>query len=157
MKNSQVFKFIVSLIIPLAIGSIAGLFTSSGTSGWLDTINSPSFRPPNWIFGPVWTGLYLLMGFSLFLVWNQKASKQRNTAIILFFVQLSLNFFWSFIFFYFYMIGVAFIEIVLLWIGIITMIALFYKIKPMAAYINIPYLLWVTFATTLNGAYYFLN
>jgi tryptophan-rich sensory protein len=157
MNKSQIFKLIVSLALPLVIGAIAGIYTSTGTSGWLDTINSPSFRPPDWLFGPVWTLLYLLMGFSLFLIWKQKVSKQRNLAITIFFVQLALNFFWSFIFFYFFMIGIAFIEIILLWISIVTMIALFYKIKPMAAYVNIPYLLWVTFATILNGAYFFLN
>ena len=157
MKKSKFFKLIVSLALPLAIGSIAGIYTSAGTSGWLDTLNSPSFRPPNWLFGPVWTVLYLLMGFSLFLIWEHKESKQRNMAITVFFVQLTFNFFWSFIFFYFYMIGYALIEIILLWISIVTMITLFYKIKPMAAYINIPYLLWVTFATILNGGFYFLN
>lgn len=157
MKKSQIFKLIVSLALPLATGSIAGFFTAAGTSGWLDTLNSPSFRPPNWIFGPVWTVLYLVMGFSLFLIWKQESSKQRNLAITIFFVQLALNFIWSFIFFYFHMIGIALIEIILLWISIVTMIVLFYKIKPMAAYINIPYLLWVTFATLLNASYYFLN
>ena len=157
MKKSQILKLIVSLALPLATGSIAGFFTAAGTSGWLHTLNSPSFRPPNWIFGPVWTVLYLVMGFSLFLIWKQKASKQRNLAITIFFVQLALNFLWSFIFFYFHMIGTALIEIILLWISIVTMIVLFYKIKSMAAYINIPYLLWVTFATLLNASYYFLN
>lgn len=157
MKKSQIFKLIISLAFPVAIGSIAGFFTAAGTSGWLDSINSPSFRPPNWIFGPVWTVLYLIMGFSLFLIWKQEASKQRNQAVTIFLVQLTLNFFWSFIFFYFHMIGAALIEIILLWISIVTMIVLFYKIKPMAAYINIPYLLWVTFATLLNASYYFLN
>jgi len=157
MKKLQIIKLIVSLAFPVAIGSIAGFFTAAGTSGWLDTLNSPSFRSPNWIFGPVWTVLYLVMGFSLFLIWNEKASKQRNQALTIFLVQLTLNFFWSFIFFSFHMIGVALIEIILLWASIITMIVLFYKIKTLAAYINIPYLLWVTFATVLNGSYYFLN
>lgn len=97
------------------------------------------------------------MGYSLYLVWKQTASKLRNIAIIVFSLQLSLNFFWSFIFFYFHRIGFALIEIIMLWIGIVTMIIFFHKIKPMGAYINIPYLLWVTFATILNAAYYFLN
>lgn len=97
------------------------------------------------------------MGISLFLIWKQDASEQRNMAIVVFLIQLILNFAWSFIFFYFNMIGFALVEIVLLWISIVTMMFLFYKIKPAAAYINIPYLLWVSFATVLNASYYVLN
>jgi tryptophan-rich sensory protein len=97
------------------------------------------------------------MGISLFLIWKQKPGKERNKAIFIFLTQLSLNFGWSFIFFYFNRIGFALIEIVLLWTSIVIMIASFYKIKPIAAYINIPYLLWVTFATILNASYYLLN
>jgi tryptophan-rich sensory protein len=97
------------------------------------------------------------MGISLFLIWKQSASKERNLAIFVFLLQQALNFGWSFIFFYFNMIGFSLIEIILLWISIIIMLVLFYKIKPMAAYINIPYLIWVTFATILNASYYLLN
>jgi tryptophan-rich sensory protein len=101
--------------------------------------------------------IYILLGISLFLIWKQHSSKERNLAILIFLLQLILNFSWSFIFFYFNMIGLALIEIILLWINIIIMLILFYKIKPIAAYINIPYLLWVAFATLLNASYYFLN
>jgi translocator protein len=157
MNKSQIFKLIASLTLPLGLGTIAGLFTAEAIPGWYETLNRPSFNPPNWLFGPVWTTLYLLMGISLFLIWKQSVSKERNTSILVFTLQLLLNFGWSFIFFYFNMIGFAFIEIILLWISIVIMLVLFYKIKPMASYINIPYLLWVTFATVLNGSYYFLN
>ena len=157
MNKSQIFKLIASIILPLALGAIAGMFTSQSVPEWYATLNRPSFNPPNWIFGPVWTTLYMLMGISLFLIWKQDASKERNLAILVFLLQLLLNFGWSFIFFYFNMIGFALIEIILLWISIVIMLVLFYKIKPMASYINIPYLLWVTFATVLNGSYYFLN
>jgi len=91
------------------------------------------------------------------MIWKQDTSKERNLAILVFMLQLLFNFGWSFIFFYFNMIGLALIEIILLWISIVIMLVLFYKIKPIASYINIPYLLWVTFATVLNGSYYFLN
>jgi len=120
-------------------------------------LNRPPFNPPNWLFGPVWTTLYILLGISLFLIWKQSASKERNLAIFVFLLQQALNFGWSFIFFYYNMIGFALIEIILLWISIIIMLVLFYKIKPMAAYINIPFLIWVTFATILNASYYLLN
>lgn len=157
MKKSEIIKLIVSLILPLGLGSIAGMFTAGAVPEWYASLNRPSFNPPNWLFGPVWTILYIIMGISLFLIWKQSKSKERNLAIFVFCLQQALNFAWSFIFFYFNMIGFALIEIILLWICIVIMIILFYKIKPIAAYINIPYLLWVTFATILNAAYYILN
>lgn len=157
MKKNQILKLLTSLVLPLGLGSIAGLFTAKAVPEWFAALNRPSFSPPNWLFGPVWTTLYILLGISLFLIWKQSPGKERNLAIFVFLLQMVLNFAWSFIFFYFNMIGFALIEIILLWISIVIMIVLFYKIKPMAAYINIPYLLWVTFATILNAGYYFLN
>lgn len=157
MSKLQIIKLIVSIIVPLGLGSIAGIFTAQSVPEWYATLNRPSFNPPNWIFGPVWTMLYILMGISLFLIWKLEISKERNLAILVFMFQLFLNFGWSFIFFYFNMIGLALIDIILLWIFIVIMLVLFYKIKPIAAYINIPYLLWVSFATVLNGSYYILN
>ena len=157
MNKSQILKLIVSLLLPLGLGALASLFTSEAVPEWYETLNRPSFNPPNWLFGPVWTILYILMGISLFLIWKQSANKERNLAIVVFLLQLALNFAWSFIFFSFNMIGFALIEIILLWISIIVMLVLFYRIKPMAAYINIPYLIWVTFATILNASFYLLN
>jgi len=157
MNKSQIFKLLASLALPLVLGAIAGLFTAEAVPEWYETLNRPPFNPPNWLFGPVWTTLYILLGISLFLIWKQSASKERNLAIFVFLLQQALNFGWSFIFFYYNMIGFALIEIILLWISIIIMLVLFYKIKPMAAYINIPYLIWVTFATILNASYYLLN
>ena len=157
MKSALRLKFLISIILPLSVGAIAGIATAQSIPEWYATLNRPPFNPPNWIFGPVWTTLYILMGISLFLIWKQDVSKKRNVAILIFLLQLFLNFVWSFIFFYFKMIGFALIEIILLWITIIIMLVLFYKIKPVASYINILYLLWVTFATVLNASYYFLN
>lgn len=157
MSKTQILKLLVSIILPLSLGAIAGMFTSQSVPEWYATLNRPSFNPPDWIFGPVWTALYVLMGISLFLVWKQDVSKERNLAILIFLFQLLLNFAWSFIFFYFNMIGLALVEIILLWISIAVMLILFYKIKPIASYINIPYLLWVTFASVLTASYYLLN
>lgn len=157
MTKSQFMKLIVALILPLSIGAFAGMFTSEAIPGWYATLNRPSFNPPNWLFGPVWTTLYLLMGISFYLIWKQKKSKERNFAMLVFLIQLALNFAWSFIFFYFNKIGFAFAEIILLWLSIVLMIIRFYKIKPITAYINIPYLLWVSFASMLNLSYYLLN
>jgi tryptophan-rich sensory protein len=157
MTRSQFLKLFLSVVLPVGIGGIAGLFTAEAVPGWYSTLNQPSFNPPNWIFGPVWTTLYLLMGISLFLVWKENYSHERNIAIVVFLIQLTLNFAWSLIFFHFKMIGLALVEIILLWISILSMLFIFYRIKPVAAYINIPYLLWVAFATMLNASYYILN
>ena len=157
MKISNITKLTVSLFIPLAVGAVAGMFTSQAVPEWYASLNRPSFSSPNWVFGPVWTSLYILLGTSFFLIWKEKASQKRDQAILIFSVQMLLNFGWSFLFFYFHLIGIALIEIILLWISIASMLFLFHKIKPLAAYLNIPYLLWVSFASVLNAGYYFLN
>lgn len=157
MSKKNIAKLIISIALPLVLGSVAGMFTSQSVPDWYAALNKPAFNPPDWIFGPVWTLLYLLMGVSFFLVWKQEKDKLRNLAILIYSVQLLLNFAWSFIFFYFKLIGLALVEIVLLWCAIILMMVLFKKVKPIAAYINIPYLLWVSFAAILNAAYYILN
>jgi|ERR1035438_1326689 tryptophan-rich sensory protein len=157
MKSSKIIKLGLSVLLPLGLGAIAGMFTVRAIPGWYASLNKPSFNPPNWIFGPVWTTLYVLMGSSLFLIWKLESSKERDLALFVFLIQLVLNLAWSFVFFYFKMVGFALIEIVVLWITILIMLYLFYKIKPIAAYLNFPYFLWVSFATVLNAGYYFLN
>ena len=98
MRNSA--KLVISLLLPLAIGLTSSLFTVTGTGSWYQTIEKPGWNPPSWLFGPVWTSLYLMMGFALYLVWKSDINPRlKKTAILLFAVQLVLNFFWSFIFF----------------------------------------------------------
>jgi tryptophan-rich sensory protein len=157
MNTAQIIKLVASLILTLGVGAIAGIFTSSAVTGWYATLHKPSFNPPDWLFGPVWTVLYIIMGISLFMIWKIEPSKERNIALWVFMIQLIVNFCWSFIFFHFKLIGPALIDIIVLWISIVVMLVMFYMIKPLAAYLNIPYLLWVSFASILNGAYYFLN
>jgi benzodiazapine receptor len=157
MKTLNIGKLVISIILPLSAGAIAGMFTARAIPEWYTSLNQPSFNPPDWIFGPVWTTLYIIMGISFFLIWKLAAGKERNQAIGIFLLQLLLNFGWSFFFFYFNMIGLALIEIILLWSTIIFMLVRFYKLRPLAAYLNIPYLFWVTFAMVLNAAYYWLN
>jgi tryptophan-rich sensory protein len=139
------------------IGSISGLANVGNITGWFATINKPSFNPPNYLFGPVWTMLYILMGISLYLILQSPKTDARNTALIIFAFQMALNFSWSFLFFYFKWPGIAFIEIIIMWIAIIMMIMTFYQIKPLAAYLQVPYFLWVSFASVLNGAIWYLN
>ena len=157
MNTTQIIKLLVSLLLTLGFGTFSGIFTASAIPDWYASLNKPSFNPPNWVFGPVWTVLYILLGITFFQIWNLEPSQERNLAITVFLIQLLFNFCWSFIFFYFRMIGLALIDIIILWCSIIIMLLLIYKIKPLAAYLNIPYLIWVTFALALNLAYYLLN
>lgn len=152
-----VFKFIISLAIPLAVGAIAGAFTSSSVQGWFTTINKPSFNPPNWIFAPVWTTLYVLMGIAFFLIWKSNDGIHKRTAIIFYSVQLLLNFLWSFIFFYAQQPGWAVVDIIALWLMILMTIIFFAKISKPAAWLLLPYICWVSFATALNFAIWKLN
>lgn len=157
MKKEHVIKLILSLLLTVGIGSLGGLFTAPEIGGWYTTIQKPSFQPPNWLFGPVWTLLYILMGISLYLVWKQPSSELRNKALTIFFIQFILNFFWSVIFFNQHQIGWALIEIGVMWVCILLTIIQFKKIKPAAAWLLVPYILWVSFATVLNAAIWKLN
>lgn len=156
MKNF--LKLILAILICELVGVVGGFFTVSSIPGWYAGLNKPFFSPPNWIFGPVWTLLYFLMGVSLFLIWKKGFKKKENKfALKIFGSQLILNLFWSIIFFNLKMPELAFIEVVFLWILIAKTIQAFYKISRTAALILIPYLLWVSFASILNLAIALLN
>jgi len=155
---NQNMKLIKSLALTLMVGGVASFFTSSGVNGWYAVANKPSFNPPNWLFAPVWTVLYILMGIALYLVWKNETDKAvKQTALIIFAVQLGLNFFWSFIFFYAQQPGWAFIEIMAMWIAILLTILWFGKISTVAAWLLVPYISWVSFATVLNFYIWKLN
>jgi tryptophan-rich sensory protein len=134
------------------------LFTFSSIPTWYASLDKPFFNPPNWIFSPVWTLLYFLMGISLYLIllngWQDREAKR---GIILFFAQLLLNVAWSFVFFFLHNPAIAFIIIILLWIMIFLSIFQFLKINKLASYLLIPYLLWVSFASILNFSIWQLN
>ena len=159
MKINNPIKFIISVLIPVGIGAISGLFTASNVKTWFVTVAKPSFNPPGWLFAPVWTTLYIMMGIAFFLVWKnetiQKSIKQK--AIILFAIQMVLNFLWSFIFFQQHEIGWALVDIILLWIFILLTIFSFAPISKTAAWLLVPYISWVSFATILNFAIWQLN
>lgn len=151
-------KLFISVVLCLAIGGISGYLTSNEITTWYVTLNKPSFNPPNWIFGPVWSTLYFLMGISFWLVWKSNANTTiKNKAITFFIIQLILNFFWSIIFFSLHQLGFALVEIILLWIFILLSIISFYPISKIAAYLLLPYLFWVSFASILNLAIWKLN
>jgi len=156
MNNT--LKLIISIAIPLAVGGISGFFTTGGVDGWFATVEKPSFNPPNWLFAPVWTTLYIIMGIGFYLIWKQPAdTPYRRPAMIIYVLQLVLNFFWSIIFFKLEQPGFAFAEIILLWFFILLMIIYFIKVKPIAGYLQIPYLCWVSFASVLNYTIWQLN
>ena len=158
MTRSNILKLIVSILLPLGVGWVGGIFTQNSIAdGWYGSLNQPSFNPPNEVFGPVWTVLYILMGISLYMVWKQVPGNRRENALGIFALQLLLNFLWTLFFFYFKDIEIALLDIIALWISIVIMIVMFIRVKPLAGWLNIPYLLWVTFATALNVAYYVLN
>lgn len=151
-------KLFISILIPLLVGGISGFFTASGVEGWYAAANKPWFNPPNWIFAPVWTTLYILMGIAFYLVWKSDAAYPvKQTAIVLFTVQLTLNFFWSLIFFKLQQPGWAFVEVLALWLTILLTIFAFGKISSAAAWLMVPYISWVSFASVLNYAIWKLN
>ncbi|HMQ80823.1 MAG TPA: tryptophan-rich sensory protein [Ignavibacteria bacterium] len=151
-------KLIFSIIICQLAGVIGSFFTVSNITSWYIDLNKPLLNPPNWVFGPVWITLYFLMGIALFLVWNKGLQSRFNrNAIILFMVQLLLNSLWSIVFFGLHQLLFSIFVIVLLWLLIFINIVQFGRISKTAAYLLIPYILWVSFASYLNIAIYILN
>jgi translocator protein len=155
---NNIVKLIIAITIPLAIGAISGFFTVTGVESWYQTINKPSWNPPGWIFAPVWTTLYVMMGIALYFVWKSDSSEVlKKTAISLFAVQLVLNFFWSFIFFNQQQPGWALVEIIAMWVFILLTIFAFAQVSKPAAWLLVPYISWVSFATILNYTIWQLN
>ncbi|BAV09470.1 TspO and MBR related proteins [Filimonas lacunae] len=150
-------KLVLSILLPILVGSLASIPTSRNVRNWYVTINKPGFNPPNWLFAPVWTTLYVIMGISLYCIWKLPASVTRNNALKLFMAQLALNFLWSFLFFEFHLIAWALVDIILLLLFIILCIAGFSRISRVSAWLLVPYLAWVSFATALNYTIYKLN
>jgi len=157
MKLNNFSKLVVSIIIPLSAGLVGSIFTVSSISGWYSHLVKPSFNPPNWIFGPVWTTLYFMMGIALFLVWRGVWDKNKKKAVTIFSIQLFLNLIWSILFFGLHNPFLGLIDIVLLWISILWTVLSFHKISKAAALLLLPYLLWVSFASVLNYSVWMLN
>jgi benzodiazapine receptor len=157
MKARSILTLVICLLIPLVLGAIAGNATSRNIADWYVHLNKPSFTPPNGVFAPVWTALYALMGISSFLIWKQPHSEYRRIALILYAVQLMLNFFWSFLFFYFRLTGAALVEILVLLTTVIFWVYATYKVHRVAALLQIPYILWLLSASVLNAAIVYLN
>ena len=151
-------KLLFSLLITQAAGWVGSIFTMPQIDTWYATLNKPSFNPPSWVFGPVWTILFLLMGVSLYLIWTGTwHHKLKEEALMIFIAQLILNVFWSIAFFGFQNLALAFLEILILWTSILFTILFFYRLNKTAAYLLVPYIVWVSFAAVLNFAIWYLN
>lgn len=179
MRVNNFFKLIIAVGISEFAGIIGSFFTisaipthsTSSGQAWYAGLVKPALNPPSWIFGPVWTTLYALMGIAAFLIWREyskltlseveglvpQRKRQIKVALGAFGIQLFLNAVWSIIFFGFQNPGWALVNIVLLWLVIVWTIVVFYKISKPAAYLLVPYLLWVSFASYLNYAIWFFN
>jgi tryptophan-rich sensory protein len=147
---NKFIKLFVIVLICEGAGILGSIFTFSAIPTWYAGLNKPIFSPPNFVFGPVWTALYFLMGLSLFLVLEKKLKKEKQKLIFFFGVQLVLNFTWSLIFFGLKDPGLAFINIAMLWASIVLLIYEFWRFSKPAALLLLPYLFWVSFASLLN-------
>lgn len=157
-SSANIITFLICLAIPLLIGFIGSQFTMESVKTWYLTINRPSFNPPNWVFAPVWTTLYVLIGIASFRVWQRrKTAEWFHWAVIIYFVQLIFNLMWSFIFFELHQIGFALVEIILLLLLIVINAFIFYRFDKLAAWLFLPYFLWVSFATYLTYSIFILN
>jgi len=155
-KIKNIKKLIFSILICQLAGIIGSIFTASSISDWYIYLNKPSFNPPSFVFAPVWTLIYILMGIAVYLIWT--SDKRRSILpLVIFDIQLILNVLWSILFFGFRNPFIAFIDIILLWIFIILAIWQFAKVEKKAAYLLIPYILWVSFAVVLNYWIWQLN
>jgi tryptophan-rich sensory protein len=159
VKAIQVFKFIVALAACFGASGLGAIFmTQDSITNWYAQLQKPSFTPPDWVFGPAWTILYLLMAISVFLVWDKGLDYPKvKQSIVLFLIQLALNAIWTPLFFGFHLILPAFIEIIILWLAVLVTMLAFKQISLPASILLIPYLIWVGYATILNGSIWYLN
>jgi benzodiazapine receptor len=151
------FQLAAWIVLCEGIGVLGGLWTGPEIGGWYRALAKPSFNPPGWIFGPVWTTLYLLMAIAAWRVTGVSASTPRTLGLSLFLLQLALNLAWSWIFFHKHAIGAAAIEVAVLWCSIGATTIAFGRVSATAAWLMVPYWAWVTFASILNATIWSLN
>lgn len=158
MEKNQVLRLLVSVFVCEMAGIIGSFFTAPSIPTWYASLSKPAFTPPNWLFAPVWTTLFLLMGISLYLIWEKRGTEaEMKAALYVFGAQLILNVLWSLLFFGLQNPFLAFVEVVILWIAILANIIVFYRIDRNAGLLLIPYIAWVTIAAFLNYGVWVLN
>lgn len=150
----SVLAFAGWLALTFAAATLGALFLPGG---WYTALKKPSWNPPNWIFGPVWTALYTVMAVAAWLVWKRGGFSAQRNALLLFLLQLLLNVAWSPLFFGMKQPAVAFVDIVLLWLALLATVVAFWKARPFSGVLLVPYLAWVTFASALNFTLWQLN
>lgn len=155
LNKSTVFSCLIWVVICLAISGIAGWVTEHNIADWYVHLNKPSFNPPNWVFGPVWTVLYIMIGITGGLLWQRRQSHRK--AFALFVIQLVLNFIWSFLFFGMQNPGLAAIDIIALWLFIALTIVYTWPALKSWTLLLLPYFLWASFACILNISIWMLN
>ncbi len=153
----NIFRLIASLIFCQLAGFIGSVFTMPAISGWYASLEKPAINPPNWIFAPVWTFLYFLMGVTLYILWQNLPKIEAKKSLVFFVIQLVLNVLWSVIFFGLKLPMVAFLEIVILWIFILLTMIKSSRVSKASIYLLLPYILWVNFAAILNFFLWRLN
>lgn len=158
MERREFLSIVAFIAVCQFAGIIGSIFTFPSIDTWYASLQRPSFSPPNWVFGPVWLTLYTIMGISAHLIWKRGWKKKKvRSALYVFSVQLALNSIWSFIFFGLNDLMLALFEIAVLWVFIAASILKFYDIDKRAAWLLVPYLLWVSFAMVLNYYFWVLN
>lgn len=155
----KILRIATVILTCLAVGYISSIVTRENIPTWYADLNKPFFNPPNWIFAPVWTILYIMMGVAGGMIWNRMETDEENVkkAFKFFILQLALNALWSYLFFGLQNPLLALIEIILLWLLIFETYNQFKKIDKVAGMLLVPYLAWVSFATVLNGSIWWLN
>jgi len=158
LHSDEIVKLVTSVVICLIPGFAGSMINAKAIPTWYSFINRPSFAPPNWVFAPVWTALYVMIGVALFLVWRKGTGHPGvKAAIVAFAVQLVLNGIWTPVFFGLKSLPGGLVVIILMWIAILITIIRFFPISRSAGILLIPYLAWVSFATVLNAGFYSLN
>ena len=145
------------VILCLAVSGIGGVITATSVDAWYQILEKPPFNPPDWVFAPVWTTLYILMGIAAWRVWRLRSFEVTGKALAVFALQLGLNLVWSFLFFGLQRIDLALVEIVILLCAIITNMVMFWQIDRLAGLLFVPYAVWVAYATVLNASLWLLN
>lgn len=148
-----------ALLLPLLAGGLGAVATNSSVSTWYRRLKKPPWNPPAWVFGPVWTVLYLMMGLASWLVWQKRPAhkKKVGNALTWYGLQFTFNSLWSPLFFGLRRTGLAMADIVALWGALLTCLVKFGRVQPLAGWLLVPYFLWVSFASTLNAAVWWLN
>ena len=157
MTLRQWLGLLIFVVVCFAVSGLGSIAMIGEIPAWYAALRKPSWTPPTWMFGPVWAFLYLTMAVSAWLVWRRLGLAGAAKPLTLFALQLALNLAWSWVFFHFHLIGPAFLDIILLWLAILATMISFWRVTPLAGWLLTPYILWVSYAATLNYGIWRMN